>query len=156
MAFFLGVSRLKRKYEREDKTDCVDSNQTTGWTGLIRVDNTVYTWMGAPVGPQLVNQTAFQYTSTKSIFTMNVAGLVQMNITFFSPITPSDFMRQSLTFSYMNVDVTSLDGVNHHVELYTDMTAGRRSWNCEWAHADFQVKSGFLVTGVLSHSGITM
>ena len=56
---------------------------------------------------------------------MDVAGLVEMNITFLSPITPSDLKRQSLIFSYLDVSVTSTDGAAHDVQLYTDVTAGK-------------------------------
>ncbi|KAJ9205056.1 hypothetical protein DTO164E3_1679 [Paecilomyces variotii] len=111
------------------------SNQITAWTGMIRVDDTTYTWMGDP-GPQAVTQTAFQYTSTKSIFTMDVAGKVEMNITFLSPITPNDLKRQSLVFSYLHVDVSSVDGKVHDVQLYSDITAewisGDRSNIAQW------------------------
>ncbi len=55
---------------------------------------------------------------------MSVGGKVQMIIEFLSPITPTDYMRQSLIFSYMNVQVKSLDGANHRVQLYTDVSAG--------------------------------
>jgi hypothetical protein len=90
---------------------------------LIRVDGSTYTWMGLP-GTTTVTQTAFEYTSTKSIFTMDVGGKVEMNITFMSPITPDDFMRQSLVFSYLNVEVSSLDGNEHDVQVYADISAG--------------------------------
>lgn len=103
------------------------SGATTGWAGMIRVDGTVYTWMGRPVGPTLANQTAFEYTATKSIFTMNVAGLVEMDIAFISPVTPTEMLRLSLPFSYMDVTVRSLDGSAHNVQLYTDISAGQFS-----------------------------
>lgn len=90
---------------------------------MIRVDGSAYTWMGIP-GPATVNQTAYEYTSTKSIFTMNVANKVEMNITFLSPITPNDYKRQSLVFSYVDVQVESLDGQPHDVQLYADISAG--------------------------------
>jgi hypothetical protein len=99
-------------------------NQITGWCGLIRVDGATYTWMGLP-GSTTVTQTAFEYTSTKSIFTMDVGGKVEMNITFMSPITPDDFKRQSLIFSYLNVEVSSLDGNDHDVQVYADISAGK-------------------------------
>lgn len=98
-------------------------NQVTGWTGMIRVDGQTYTWMGLP-GSTTVNQTAFEYTSTKSIFTMTVGDALEMNITFMSPITPTDFKRQSLVFSYLNVEVASIDGKDHHVQVYADISAG--------------------------------
>lgn len=95
----------------------------TGWTGIIRVDGHAYTWMGLP-GSKTVNQTAYEYTSTKSIFTMNVENKLEMNITFLSPITPDDYIRQSLVFSYLNVEVSSLDGQEHDVQIYADISAG--------------------------------
>ena len=58
---------------------------------------------------------------------MDVAGVVEMNITFLSPLTPTDLMRQSLVFSYVDVSVTSTDGAAHDVQLYTDITAGKPS-----------------------------
>ena len=56
---------------------------------------------------------------------MDVAGVVEMNITFLSTITPTDLMRQSLIFSYVDVSVTSTDGADHDVQLYADITAGK-------------------------------
>lgn len=91
---------------------------------MIRVDGQTYTWMGLP-NTASVNQTGFEYTSTKTIFTMNVLNKVEMNITFMSPITPTDLKRQSLVFSYLNVDVSSLDGHKHNVQVYADISAGR-------------------------------
>lgn len=124
MANILGVSRFDLRTELA--IDMPRRGQILGWTGLIRVDNTSYTWMGAPAPlPTVVTQTSFEYTSTRSTFVMDVAGLVEMNITFLSPVTPTDLMRQSLTFSYVDVSVTSTDGAAHDVQLYTDVTAGK-------------------------------
>ena len=80
--------------------------------------------------PPRVNQISFQYTSTKSIFVLDVAGLVEMTVTFLSPITPNDLKRQSLVFSYLNVDVKSKDGLNHDVQLYADISAGENLQAC--------------------------
>ena len=107
-------------------TNLTRRGQNLGWTGMIRVDSEAFTWMGAPVpGPSAVTQVAFEYTSTRSIFVMDVAGVVQMNITFLSPVTPMDLKRQSLPFSYVDVAILSKDGNTHDVELYTDITAGK-------------------------------
>lgn len=122
MANLLGVSTID--LQTKLAIDMPRRGQILGWTGLIRVDNTSYTWMGAPAPlPTVVTQTSFEYTSTRSTFVMDVAGLVEMNITFLSPVTPTDLMRQSLTFSYVDVSVTSTDGAAHDVQLYTDITA---------------------------------
>ena len=101
-----------------------DRNAITGWAGMIKVDGTNYAWMGSPGAPQNVNQTRFSYTSTKSTFTMDCGGVVQMIITFFSPITPNDLKRQSVPLSYMSVAVQSTDGNSHNVQLYADISAG--------------------------------
>lgn len=97
----------------------------------MRVDNAVYTWLGAPGNPgnTLVNQTAFEYTATRSIFTLNINGQVEMNVTFFSPAFPDDSKRQSLIYSYLNVDIASIDGATHDVQLYSDISAGKKSFN---------------------------
>ncbi|KAI1434171.1 glutaminase GtaA [Xylaria sp. CBS 124048] len=108
------------------------TQQITGWAGLIRVDGTPYQWLGAVTNVANVNQTEFSYTSTRSSFVMNVAGKVEMNITFLSPVTPNDLKRQSLTFSYLDVGVHSLDGANHDVQLYSDVSG-------EWASGDIGV-----------------
>ena len=55
---------------------------------------------------------------------MNVADVVTMNITFLSPVFPTDLKRQSLPFSYLDVVVASMDGATHDVQLYTDISAG--------------------------------
>ncbi|KAI0134147.1 glutaminase GtaA [Xylariales sp. AK1849] len=106
------------------------NQQITGWVGLIRVDGVAYTWLGAPLDwPQVVNQTDFSYTSTRSTFIMDVGGKIGMNITFLTPVTPDDLRRQSLTFTYLDVAVQSIDGASHDVELYADVSG-------EWASGD--------------------
>lgn len=81
--------------------------------------------MGEPTGFDTANQTAFQYTSTRSIFSLTVGDVVALNVTLLSPVTPQDAMRQSIPLSYMSVAVQSLDGSPHDVQLYTDMTGGK-------------------------------
>ncbi|KAL1797760.1 hypothetical protein ACET3X_004366 [Alternaria dauci] len=106
------------------------TGQTLGWTGLVRVDGNTFVWMGAPDGyNDLANQTSYEYTSTRSIFTLTVGDKIQLKVTFLSPLTPNDYRRQSLIFSYMYVEVSSLDSSKHDVQIYTDISA-------EWASAD--------------------
>ena len=105
----------------------VSSGAITGWAGLIRVDGTAYTWLGAPAGAPSVTQTAFEYTATRSVFVLNVNDAVQLNVTFNSPIFPNDLKRQSLVFSYLDVIVSSIDGATHDVQLYADISAGEAS-----------------------------
>ena len=106
------------------------SGVSKAWTGLIRVDGTTYTWMGLPSpGCEPATQTAFSYTSSKSVFTFNVGGHVTLTVTFTSPLTPNDMKRMSLVFSYLDVSVVSADGKRHDVQLYADITG-------EWASGD--------------------
>lgn len=84
--------------------------------------------MGAPVingvTPPTVNQTSFEYTSERSTFIMSVGGKVSMNVTFISPITPTDLKRQSVIGTYLDVSVQAIDGATHSVQLYADTSAG--------------------------------
>ena len=122
MADLLDVSNLHLKYDFVNHS-C--RGKVLGWTGLVRVDGTTYTWMGAPTPlPTVVSQNSYEYSSTRSIFIMS-AGAVTMTITYLSPIFPTDLKRQSLPFSYVDVSISSSDGTPHDVQLYTDVTAGK-------------------------------
>lgn len=132
MAYVLVVSMHWGWYLKTDiKLIHSCRGQVTGWAGLIRVDGKTYTWLGQPSVngqfPPSVTQIAFEYTSTRSSFTMNVAGKVSMNVTFLSPITPTDIMRQSLVAMFLSVDVQAIDGNTHSVQLYADTSAGMSS-----------------------------
>lgn len=100
------------------------SGQWLGWAGMIRVDGTVYTWMGAPGGIARADQVSAEYTATSSIFSIHADNKVSIKVTFLSPLTPNDLARQSLIFSYLKVEIESIDGSNHDVQLYTDISAG--------------------------------
>ena len=112
--------------------------------------------MGLPVPmPTVVNQTSFSYTSTRSIFTMQ-AGPVNMNVTFLSPVTPDDLLRQSMPITYLTVQVQSADGQEHDVQLYTDVSAGR----CPYppladSEADLGAQNGSVETERRRHNGTT-
>jgi len=94
------------------------------------VDNITYIWLGDPVVPDETNyyvtQTDYTYTATRSIFTMDVAGVVGMTITMTSPVLPDTILEMSLPYTYMDVQVNSIDGKEHDVQLYTDISAGTR------------------------------
>ena len=40
---------------------------------------------------------------------------------------PDDWVKQSLPFSYLTIQVTSTDGQTHDVQVYSDITASRKS-----------------------------
>ena len=84
------------------------------------------------------NQTSFKYTSTRSIFALNIDDLLEVKVTFLSPVTPDDLLRSSLPYSYMKVGVRSLHDDAHEVQLYTDISgewvSGDRSAIAEWEY----------------------
>ncbi|CAK7211354.1 hypothetical protein SCUCBS95973_001084 [Sporothrix curviconia] len=85
--------------------------------------------MGGAPGPSPVDQTSFEYTATKSIFTFDVGGKVTLTATFLSPVHPNDLLRQSMQFSYLQASVESADGASHDVQIYSDISG-------EWAASD--------------------
>lgn len=95
------------------------------------VDGESLTWMGYPFAAdnttllKSAKQTSFEYTSTKSIFTFNVGGKINLTATFLSPLNPQDLKQQSLTMAYLHVDVVSTDGETHDVSVYADISAGK-------------------------------
>ncbi|KAJ7585435.1 hypothetical protein C8J56DRAFT_1165854 [Mycena floridula] len=113
-----------------------DLASINGWSGLVRVDDVAYKWLGNPPDFNATVLQSSQVTPTRSIFIVVAGGKVQLNITFLSPIEPTDLVKQSLPFCYLAVDVISLDGKPHTVELYSDITAewisGDRSNNATW------------------------
>ncbi|KAH9858969.1 hypothetical protein C2E23DRAFT_717283 [Lenzites betulinus] len=114
--------------------------QSMGWVGKIRVDSLTYSWMGSnETTASSVSVVDVQITATRSIFIIH-AGPMNLTVTFLSPIEPSDWVLQSLPFSYVSVDASSLDGKTHDVQLYSDITSdwvsGSRVESIQWSHTD--------------------
>ncbi|KAH6613804.1 hypothetical protein B0J18DRAFT_65103 [Chaetomium sp. MPI-SDFR-AT-0129] len=105
------------------------SGNTLGWQGLVAVDGVSYNWMGGEPATTLVNQVSLEYTSTRSIFTFDVAGKVTLTVTFLSPVYADDLARQSQQFSYISAKAKSSDGKKHSVQVYMDVSG-------EWASGD--------------------
>ncbi|KAG8693928.1 hypothetical protein FRC09_010174, partial [Ceratobasidium sp. 395] len=118
-----------------------------GWAGYIRVDGEVYTFLGAPnvAGSTLATQKKMQFTGTKSTFILG-AGPVDLNVTFLSPVEPTDYLRQSIPFSYLILSVKSTDGEAHQVQYYTDISA-------EWVSGDNSLGAKWTTTNVTSNGG---
>ncbi|CCM02776.1 uncharacterized protein FIBRA_04884 [Fibroporia radiculosa] len=108
-----------------------------GWVGHIRVDGTTYRWLGAATyASTTANLTSFEVTPTRTIFNVQ-AGPMDVTVTFLSPIEPSDWVRQSIPFSYVAVNASSNDGKAHVTQFYSDITAewasGNRSEVITWS-----------------------
>ena len=68
---------------------------------MVRVDGVTYNVFGVPKGVKGTKSGVVKgvtYTSTHSIFELN-AGAVTVKLDFFSPVSPSNYLRQSLPFS---------------------------------------------------------
>lgn len=107
-----------------------DSGQVTGWQGFVAVDGVVYNWMGAAIGPAVVNETSATYTSTQTVFTFDVEGKITLTATFLSPVYPDDLVKQSLQYSYVDVTAVSADGASHSVQVYMDTSGGTSCGVC--------------------------
>lgn len=103
-------------------------NQLT-WSVIVNVGNETYNLFGIEYAERdTLNGTvvSVEYTSTKTTFVMD-AGAAQFELVFLSPITPGDYMRQSMPFSYLTVNVI---GLAHDepvdIKIYSDVDD---SWN---------------------------
>lgn len=115
MASVLGVCVFQTVFAF--KTNMLSSGQTTGWTGLIRVDGVAYTWMGNP-GSQSVFQKAFTYTATSSQFTMDVGGKIESQYSYVFiflyfptfPLWDCDFAFRNFPFDILLTTISE-----HHI-----------------------------------------
>ncbi|KAF8824150.1 hypothetical protein HHX47_DHR9000564 [Lentinula edodes] len=110
------------------------TNHTLGWSGLLRVDGTLYEWLGSAVedgGLTIANNATakavtlqnYQITPTRSILSLQ-AGAMDINVTFLSPIEPADLALQSFPFTYIYFEASSTDGNSHSLQVYEDISGG--------------------------------
>ncbi|KZV85919.1 hypothetical protein EXIGLDRAFT_775112 [Exidia glandulosa HHB12029] len=105
-----------------------------GWAGYAVVDNATHLTMGspgpstkAPDGMPMTQVDEFR-TATSTVFVMQIPS-VNLTYTFLSPITPNDFLCQSIPFAYLYVTAESRDGRPHTVSIYSDVPG-------EWLSGD--------------------
>ena len=105
-----------------------------GWEGIVKVDGISYEYLG--VGsqslPKLDNfkvaiPQSVSYDSQYSNFTF-LAGPVEIEASFFSPVTPRDICRSSIPLSYLTTSFKSLNGTAHSVQFYSDINAAWASY----------------------------
>jgi hypothetical protein len=87
------------------------SNNPLTWAILARVNGQVYSVFGAPnvAGAIPATQHSISYTSSHTIINLSTAN-ANITLDFFSPVLPetADLARQSLPYSYLTVNATSL------------------------------------------------
>jgi hypothetical protein len=111
---------------------------------LARVNDTTYKIFGVPgavPGALVASVVSAEYTSTHSIFTL-LAGTTTFTIDFLSPVSPKNFLRQSLPFSYMTVCVTRPTGTS--IQIYSDLD---ESWTGQTTNtvSDFKISESTYV-----------
>ncbi|KAK4866113.1 hypothetical protein LT330_008853 [Penicillium expansum] len=121
------------------------AGQELGWSVIVRVNGQAYSLMGVPdpeesdIRPATVHRAEF--TATHSIFDLT-AGTVAVTLDFFSPVSPSNYARQSLPFSYLTVHVCGARGQS--IQVYSDIDArwtGRESRS----QRDFEEQDGLII-----------
>lgn len=86
------------------------AGQELGWSVIVRVDGQAYSLMGVPesddklIRPAKVRRA--EYTATHTVFDL-VAGPVAVTLDFLSPVSPSNYLRQSLPFSRLFITCKS-------------------------------------------------
>ncbi|EJC99891.1 DUF1793-domain-containing protein [Fomitiporia mediterranea MF3/22] len=98
-------------------------NTVTSWYAHAVVDGVAYRLVGVAANPNVTvaNQTAIEFTPTQT-FVQFTAGPMQMNVSFLSPIEPTDLVRQSLPFAYLSISAASTDGGAHSLQMYSDIS----------------------------------
>ncbi|EKM54251.1 uncharacterized protein PHACADRAFT_146023 [Phanerochaete carnosa HHB-10118-sp] len=110
-----------------------------GWAGHIRIDNNItYKWQGdadSPAGLNFSVLNNIQITPTRTVMSIT-SGPIDLNITYLSPIEPTDPVKQSFPFSYVSLTATSNDGQPHAVQVYSDISgewvSGNRGDVMQW------------------------
>lgn len=97
------------------------------WGVMARVDGKAYSLFGVPTavdGAEPGNLVSAEYTSTHTTFVVS-AGSVNFALDYFSPVSPHDYVRQSMPYSYLTVSAVSNDGGTPQVQVYSDAD---KSW----------------------------
>ncbi|KAF2101922.1 DUF1793-domain-containing protein [Rhizodiscina lignyota] len=92
------------------------------WAIIVRVDGHAYDLFGvhgSSSSSSAATVVSAEYTSTHSIFNLG-AGSVQFTLDFFSPVSLTNYVRESLPFSYLTVTATAASG-SPNVQIYSDI-----------------------------------
>lgn len=113
--------------------DNLTDEDTKHWTGaihpmcgLIRIDGQTYRFMGAntrfvPVEIPVLEQTGVDVTYTSTTYTFEGSG-VQLELTFLTPALPHKVEWLSRPVTYIEFEVVAMDGHDHDVAVYFDVT----------------------------------
>ena len=86
------------------------------------MDGITYKLFGVPgalPGSVAASLTSAEYTSTRSIFALAAGESAAFTLDFFSPVSPKNYVRQSLPFSYLTVSVNAKTASK--VQIYSEI-----------------------------------
>ena len=120
------------------------------WSVMARVDGKAYSLFGVAGphdGAKSGTVTKASYTSTHSTFTVT-AGSREFTLDFFSPVSPKNYLRQSLPFSYLTVTLSA--GDSSSVQIYSDIDSSwtGQSSDSRWNHTTSGSTSVFQIQAV--------
>ncbi|KAI1326747.1 hypothetical protein F5Y16DRAFT_421597 [Xylariaceae sp. FL0255] len=82
--------------------------QNLTWQVLARIDDDAYCLFGCPdASVNFAKQVDISFTSTRTLITLE-AGSATFLLDFFSPISLTDYTRQSIPYSYLSVQVSQV------------------------------------------------
>ncbi|KAA6412514.1 MAG: glutaminase [Lasallia pustulata] len=90
---------------------------------LALVNGNIYSLFGVTSqvdGSNAAYVVSAEYTATHTIFVLD-AGSARFTLDFFSPVSPNDYIRQSLPFSYLTISVHISDRSSHRIQVYCDI-----------------------------------
>ena len=95
---------------------------TAGMCGMVRIDGKAYRFIGP--SPEMVpaaEQVSADITPTRSIYEFKTGG-VGLTVTFTTPLLLDDLNIMSRPASYIDFGAKSIDGADHKVAIYVDVT----------------------------------
>src|SRR5580692_2895626 len=108
-----------------DRLTDVNTRHWTGLdqplTGLVRIDNAPYRFMGAdPRQVPVMQQVSLRVTPLHTIYVFEASG-VQLELTFFVAALPQDLEALSRPVDYLTWKISSSDGRPHSVSVLLDV-----------------------------------
>ena len=112
-------------WSMSDRLTDVNTRHWTGLdqplTGLVRIDNAVYRFMGLdPRQVPAMQQVSLRVTPLHTIYVFEAAG-VQLEVRFFTAALPQDLEALSRPVDYLTWKISSSDGRPHSVSVLLDV-----------------------------------
>ena len=98
------------------------TGKTQAMCGMARIDGKAFRFAGEqPASAPAMNQTSVQVLPTRTLYEFEAGGVV-LRLTFLTPALPWDLDVLARPVTYVVVDVKSVDGKKHALQIYFDVT----------------------------------